>query len=125
VLDYGLAAGLIELCHRHGIRVALDDFGTGYSNLCHLHRLPFDTIKVDQSFSHDMLDSPRAMAIVESAVLLGRALGAEIVVEGIETPAQLQALRRLGCRYAQGYLVGRPQTLAQLLSRPWDPASLV
>jgi EAL domain-containing protein (putative c-di-GMP-specific phosphodiesterase class I) len=125
VLDYGLAAGLIELCHRHGIRVALDDFGTGYSNLCHLHRLPFDTIKVDQSFSHDMLDSPRAMAIVESAVRLGRALGAEIVVEGIETPEQLQALRDLGCRYAQGYLVGRPQTLAQLLANPWHPAGMV
>ena len=125
VLDYGLAAGLIELCHRHGIRVALDDFGTGYCNLCHLHRLPFDTIKVDQSFSHDMLDSPRAMAIVESAVHLGRALGAEIVVEGIETPAQLDALRQLGCRYAQGYLVGRPQTLAQLLANPWDPAGMV
>jgi EAL domain-containing protein (putative c-di-GMP-specific phosphodiesterase class I) len=105
--------------------VALDDFGTGYANLCHLHRLPFDTIKVDQSFSRDMLDSPRAMAIVESAVHLGRALGAEIVVEGIETTAQLEALRRLGCRYAQGYLVGRPQTLAQLLDAPWDPGRLV
>jgi EAL domain-containing protein (putative c-di-GMP-specific phosphodiesterase class I) len=125
VLDYDLAGGIIELCHRHGIMVALDDFGTGYSNLCHLHRLPFDTIKVDQSFSRDMLDSPRAMAIVESAVHLGRALGAEIVVEGIETPAQLDALRRLGCRYAQGYLVGHPQTLAQLLDAPWDPARLV
>ena len=125
VLDYGLAGDLIELCHRHGIMVALDDFGTGYSNLCHLHRLAFDTIKVDQSFSRDMLDSPRAMAIVQSTVHLGRALGAEIVVEGIETPDQLDALRRLGCRYAQGYLVGRPQTLAKLLDTPWDPSRLV
>lgn len=115
VLDYTLVAGIIEVCHGHGMRVALDDFGTGYSHLCHLHRLAFDTIKVDQSFSRSMLHDPRAMAIVEAIVQLGRALSAEIVVEGIETGEQLQALRRLGCRYAQGYLIGRPRGLHELL----------
>lgn len=116
VLDYTLVAAIIDVCHGHGIRVALDDFGTGYSHLCHLHRLAFDTLKVDQSFSRNMLDDPRSMAIVEAIVRLGRALSAEIVVEGIETPEQLDALRRLGCDFAQGYLIGRPQTLAQLLA---------
>lgn len=118
VLDYTLVAGIIEVCHRHGIRVALDDFGTGYSHLCHLHRLPFDILKVDQSFSRNMLEDPRSMAIVEAIVQLGRALSADIVVEGVETEAQLQVLRRLGCRYAQGYFVGHPRTLQEILAHP-------
>jgi EAL domain-containing protein (putative c-di-GMP-specific phosphodiesterase class I) len=116
VLDYSLVAGVIEVCHGHGIKVALDDFGTGYSHLCHLHRLPFDTIKVDQAFSRNMLADARSMAIVETIVQLGRALSADIVVEGIETAEQLEALRRLGCQYAQGYLIGRPQRLDELLA---------
>ncbi|MFY2763619.1 EAL domain-containing protein [Arenimonas sp. MALMAid1274] len=116
VLDYTHVAAIIDLCHVHGIRVALDDFGTGYSHLCHLHRLPFDTLKVDQSFSRHMLEDKRSMAIVETIVQLGRAVSAEIVVEGIESQAQLEALRRLGCDYAQGYLVGRPRSLDQILA---------
>jgi EAL domain-containing protein (putative c-di-GMP-specific phosphodiesterase class I) len=63
-----------------------------------------------------MLDNPRAMAIVEAIVHMARALGAEVVVEGIETQAMLEALRRLECDYAQGYLIGRPQTLAEMLA---------
>lgn len=117
VLDHDLVANLIELCHQRGIKVALDDFGTGYSHLGTLYRLPFDTIKVDQAFSRSMLHEPRAMAVVETIVQLGRALSADIVVEGIETEQQLQALRRLGCQYAQGYLIGWPQSLAQILAR--------
>jgi EAL domain-containing protein (putative c-di-GMP-specific phosphodiesterase class I) len=114
-LDLDLVARVIEVCHRHGIEVALDDFGTGYSHFSQLHRLPFDVIKLDQSFTRSMLEDPRAMAIVESLVLLGRALSADIVVEGIETEAQLAALRRLGCRYAQGYLIGRPGAIEEWL----------
>lgn len=110
-LDLDEVAAAIAVCHRHGIRVALDDFGTGYSHFGQLHRLAFDTIKLDQSFSRSMLADPRAMAIVEALVRLGKALDAEIVVEGIETEEQLLALRRLGCRYAQGYLIGRPRSL--------------
>jgi len=117
VLDDVLVADLIDVCHSHGIKVALDDFGTGYSHLGTLHRLAFDTIKVDQAFSRSMLQEPRAMAIVETIVQLGRALGADIVVEGVETEEQLQALRRLGCQYAQGYLIGRPLSLDQILAR--------
>ena len=118
VLDYDLVGQVIALCHGHGIKVALDDFGTGYSHLAHLHRLEFDVLKVDQAFSRHMTGDPRAMAVVEAIVQLGRALQAEIVVEGVETPAQLQALRRLGCHYAQGYLIGRPRTLAEILAEP-------
>jgi EAL domain-containing protein (putative c-di-GMP-specific phosphodiesterase class I) len=116
-LDYQRVAEVIGLCHRHGIKVALDDFGTGHSSLAHLHRLAFDALKIDQAFSRSMLEDARAMSIVEAIVRMGKALGAEIVVEGIETEAMLVALERLGCDYAQGYYVGRPQVLEALLSR--------
>ncbi len=116
-LDYEQVAKVIALCHEHGIKVALDDFGTGYSHLTHLHKLAFDTMKVDQAFTRSMLEDPRSMAIVEAIVRMGKAIGADIVVEGIETEPMLQALRDLGCDYAQGYLIGKPQTLEELLPR--------
>ena len=115
-LDTALVREAIALCHRHGIAVALDDFGTGFSHLAQMHSLAFDTLKIDQAFSRDMLGNPRSMAIVEAIVRMARALGAEVVVEGIETEAMLSTLRELGCDYAQGWLVGRPQTIGELLA---------
>lgn len=116
-LNYDLVAGIIALCHQHGIQVALDDFGTGYSHLTHLHKLSFDTMKVDQAFTRSMLVEPRSMAIVEAIVRMGKAIDADIVVEGIETQDMLDALRRLECDYAQGYLIGKPQTIEELLAK--------
>jgi EAL domain-containing protein (putative c-di-GMP-specific phosphodiesterase class I) len=115
-LDYVRVAEVIALCHRHAIKVALDDFGTGHSSLAHLHRLDFDTLKIDQAFSRTMLEDTRARAIVEAIVRMGKALGADIVVEGVETVEMYDALVPLGCDYAQGYYVGRPQTIEQLLA---------
>ena len=120
-LDQELVAAAIELCHRHGIGVALDDFGTGYSHLTQIYKLGFDTLKLDQAFSHSMLFDPRAMAIVEAIVRMGKALNADIVVEGVETEDMLEALRSLGCEYAQGYLIGRPQKLDELIAGQPDP----
>jgi EAL domain-containing protein (putative c-di-GMP-specific phosphodiesterase class I) len=65
-----------------------------------------------------MLTDPRSMAIVEAIIRMGKAIGADIVVEGIETPELLDALRTLECDYAQGYLIGKPQTLDALIGRP-------
>ncbi len=114
-LDYPLVDAFIETCHAHGIKVALDDFGTGYSHLMHLHALQFDTLKIDQAFSRLMLTDKRSMAIVEAIIAIGRSLGADVAVEGVETTGQLDALRQLGCRYAQGYFIGRPLPLKALL----------
>jgi EAL domain-containing protein (putative c-di-GMP-specific phosphodiesterase class I) len=116
-MDPVLMQGFIALCHGHGVKVALDDFGTGYSHLTQLHLLPFDTIKIDQAFVRTMLSDPRAMAIVETIVAMAKALQASIVVEGIESEAELAVLRRLSCDFAQGWLVGKPQTRAELLDR--------
>ena len=114
-LDYRQVIDVIAHCHAQDIPVALDDFGTGYSHLTHLHRLEFDTIKIDQSFVREMFTSSRAMAIVRTIVNLGRDLAADLVAEGVETRQQLDVLRELGCRYAQGYLIGKAVPLEEHL----------
>jgi diguanylate cyclase len=115
VLDYAQVAGIIGRCHAVGLKVALDDFGTGYSNLGHLHRLEFDTLKMDQGFVRQMHE-PRCLAIVRAVVAMAHSLGCNIVAEGVETTAQLQALGALGCTYAQGYLIGRPMLIAEAVA---------
>jgi EAL domain-containing protein (putative c-di-GMP-specific phosphodiesterase class I) len=115
MLDYARVETFIGRCHDAGIRVALDDFGTGYSSLSHLHRLGFDTLKLDQAFVHQ-LDDRRCLAIVRAIVEMAAALGCDIVAEGVETRAQLDCLDELGCRYAQGFLIGRARSLESLLA---------
>ncbi|MBS0439775.1 MAG: EAL domain-containing protein [Proteobacteria bacterium] len=110
VLDYGQIATLIEHAHKAGMQVALDDFGTGYSNLGHLHKLAFDTIKIDQGFIRQ-LEDPRCLAIVRAVIGMAGALGCDVVAEGVETPEHLAQLKQLGCQYAQGWLIGKPQTV--------------
>ena len=116
MLDYAPVAAVMQHCRAHGIPFALDDFGTGYSNLTHLHRLDFEFVKVDQSFARHMFDSERAMAIVEAIVAMSHAIGASVVMEGVETHAQLERLREMGVRHAQGYLIGQAAPTAAVLS---------
>jgi EAL domain-containing protein (putative c-di-GMP-specific phosphodiesterase class I) len=115
VLDYGQIATLIESAHKAGMQVALDDFGTGYSNLGHLHKLAFDTIKIDQGFIRQ-LEDPRCLAIVRAVIGMAGALGCDVVAEGVETPAHLAQLKLLGCQYAQGWLIGKPLTVDDALA---------
>jgi EAL domain-containing protein (putative c-di-GMP-specific phosphodiesterase class I) len=116
MLDYAPVATVMQHCREHGVPFALDDFGTGYSNLTHLYKLEFEFIKVDQAFARHMFDSPRAMAIVEAIVAMAHGIGADVICEGVETREQLQRLRELGVRIAQGYLVGQAQPAMAVLS---------
>jgi diguanylate cyclase (GGDEF)-like protein len=101
-----------------GISIALDDFGTGYSSLSYLWKFPFDRVKIDRSFVTEMERDPKAMAIVNSIVGLGKSLHLTVTAEGVETRDQAQALSKAGCDQAQGYLFGRPlsETLANALA---------
>ncbi|WP_424949872.1 EAL domain-containing protein [Deinococcus sp.] len=111
-----------------GVQVALDDYGVGYSNLMRLHTLPISTVKIDRSFTRDLLSGEpqegtvnASAAIIRSVVGLAHDLGLEVVAEGIETPEQLGAVMELGCDAVQGYLYSRPlpaqAALDWLLSR--------
>jgi diguanylate cyclase (GGDEF)-like protein/PAS domain S-box-containing protein len=91
-----------------GVRLVLDDFGTGYSSLSQVRRFPIDILKIDRSFVEELARSVEDAAIVEAVVSMGKALGVGIIAEGVETCAQADRLRALGCKLAQGYLFARP-----------------
>ena len=100
-----------------GVRLAIDDFGTGYSSLDHLRRFPFDLVKIDRSFVA-ALDGARGTAIVAAVVGLAHALGLEALAEGVETEAQHDALRGIGCDLAQGFWFARPEPAATVAHLP-------
>ena len=93
-----------------GVLIAIDDFGTGYSSLSYLHQLPFDTLKIDRVFVTNMDKSESSQRIVRSIAQLALALDMNIVTEGIEEQAQMDALRDLGCQYGQGFFMSKPLT---------------
>jgi EAL domain-containing protein (putative c-di-GMP-specific phosphodiesterase class I)/GGDEF domain-containing protein len=91
-----------------GVHIAIDDFGTGYSSLAYLQRLPGRILKIDQSFIRDMANGEREQTLVRSMVSLGHDLGYRVVAEGVETAADRDWLRAMGCDEAQGYFFERP-----------------
>jgi len=97
-----------------GISLLLDNFGTGYSSLSHLKRLPIDVLKIDRLFISKMTNDKQSMRIVSTIVELAKALGVEVVAEGIETSEQYQLLIKLGCRVGQGDLIAKPMTAKEV-----------
>ncbi len=106
-----------------GVRVALDDFGVGYSSLAYLRRFPFDTLKIDRAFVHEVLARKDARAIVQMIAQLAATLGMRTVCEGVETPQQLAVVAKAGCHEVQGYLVSPPKPLIELqkFRTAWQP----
>lgn len=100
-----------------GVRIAIDDFGTGYSNLSRLRELPIDRVKIDRSLVRDIAISAEARTICSAVVGLIHGLGMEVVVEGVETQAQMEMLRVIGCTLFQGYHLARPMGEDAYLSR--------
>ena len=91
-----------------GVSISLDDFGTGYSSLSYLHRFPVNTLKIDRSFVGRIGEAAENIEIVRTIVSLAENMGMEVVAEGVETLSQLTQLRKLNCKYGQGYLFSRP-----------------
>jgi diguanylate cyclase (GGDEF)-like protein len=111
IKDAGGAIAMLERLKALGVQIAMDDFGTGYSSLTYFRLFPFDKVKIDQGFVRDMIDNPQALAIIRSVIGLGHGLGVPVVAEGVETQAQLDALRAEGCDQVQGYFIARPNPI--------------
>lgn len=96
-----------------GVRLAIDDFGTGYSSLSNLKRLPLDKIKIDQSFVRDLPDDLDDAVIANTINAMAHSLGFSVIAEGVESEAQADFLENIGCHEAQGYLYGKPVSVAE------------
>ena len=112
--DSAAVHGTLGRLRSAGIGVAIDDFGMGYSALHYLARFPVDHLKIDRSFVQGIGASDRRTELVRAFVALARALDLAPIAEGIETDAQLDFLRELGCSMGQGYLFSRPVPVHEL-----------
>jgi EAL domain-containing protein (putative c-di-GMP-specific phosphodiesterase class I) len=106
-----------------GITVSIDDFGTGYASLSYLRELPVSELKLDRSFTADLLTDARTEAIVSGTIDLAHRLGLRVVAEGVEQMATLRRLEALGCDESQGYLHSRPVPAEELELAPGHPTS--
>ncbi|WP_235088381.1 bifunctional diguanylate cyclase/phosphodiesterase [Chromobacterium sp. Beijing] len=113
MLDPELALALLHELRCAGVALYVDDFGTGYSSLSYLQKLPVDYIKIDQSFVMNMSQDKDSAMIVKSTIELVHHLGRLVVAEGVESAADWQSLRELGCDYAQGYFIAAPMPAEQ------------
>jgi diguanylate cyclase (GGDEF)-like protein len=106
--DDPVPLAVLEALHARGMGVAVDDFGTGYSSLAYLSRLPVDTMKIPKQFIDEVTGSREHHALARAVIELGAALDLKVIAEGIETPAQISALRAFGCELGQGFFYGMP-----------------
>jgi diguanylate cyclase (GGDEF)-like protein len=114
--DIAVVRETINSCRNLGISFALDDFGTGYSSLSYLNSLPFDTLKIDQSFVRDMLEDKGDRAIVQGIIALAKAFERQTIAEGIETESHYQMLIDLGCELGQGYGIAKPMPACEIIN---------
>ena len=117
--DPTAAAEMLQQIKSLGIRLAIDDFGTGYSSLSYLHRFPLDTLKIDRSFISGTGEGGDGMEIARTIMPMAKNLRLDVVAEGVETFEQVALLKKLQCKYAQGYYFSKPlapEEIAPLLS---------
>ena len=121
IRDSARALTVLRQLKALGVRIVMDDFGKGYSSLSYLQLFPFDKIKIDRDFIHDVYRNSQSAAIVRAVLGLAQALGLPVLAEGVETEEEREFLRAVGCDEMQGYLIGRPcpiEHYAEELGRP-------
>ena len=106
--DVTTASSALEKLKAQGVKLALDDFGTGFSSLSYLSQFPFDTLKIDRSFTQKLDSDLRAQSIVQAIIAMGHSLKLNITAEGVETASQINILQEMGCNNFQGFLLGQP-----------------
>lgn len=106
--DFPNLREVLDSLHGLGVSLSIDDFGTGYSSLSYLKKIPFDTLKIDQSFVISMLENRENLAIIESISSLARIFGRNVVAEGMEKMSYSPMLMAMGCEMAQGYAISKP-----------------
>lgn len=121
MLDMPRAVSVLRELREIGVRIAIDDFGTGYSSLSRLQAFPLDTIKIDGSFIHDLLDNVGDRNLTEAIIDLGKNLGLTVVAEGVESAAHVEYLRQHACDQIQGFYMHEPQPAeeAALSMKKW------
>jgi EAL domain-containing protein (putative c-di-GMP-specific phosphodiesterase class I) len=117
VMDLPAALATISRLRLKGFGFSIDDYGTGFSSMQQLSRFPFTELKIDRSFVQGAPRQQHIRQILQSAVDMGRRMGINSVAEGVETLEELELLKALGCRQAQGYLIARPMPAARVI--PW------
>src|ERR1700744_3092943 len=114
IRDDDTALAILHQLRAIGVRIALDDFGTGYSSLSYLQRFPFDKIEIDRAFVDGLAEGDASSSIVQAVVNIAAARDMTTTAEGVETEAQRQMLRALGCSEMQGYLFSAPKPAEQI-----------
>jgi EAL domain-containing protein (putative c-di-GMP-specific phosphodiesterase class I) len=112
--DLAVMARRLTALKALGVQLAVDDFGTGYSSLNYLQRLPVDILKIDRTFVSGLDRGEKDLAIITTLIEMGKRMRLTVVAEGVETAEQLAVLRTLGCDIAQGFLMARPLSPAEI-----------
>jgi len=125
--DPDLAIEVLKRIRAMGVKILVDDFGTGHSSLSYVKQLPIDGLKLDRSFVCEIQTAEDGCVIPSAVIAIGHSLKLKITAEGVETEAQLETLRSLGCDAIQGYLISRPvpaadyaQNLSEFEHTEWN-----
>jgi EAL domain-containing protein (putative c-di-GMP-specific phosphodiesterase class I) len=112
--DLGQATETLDAFKCMGLRLALDDFGTGYSSLSYLMKLPFDRLKIDQSFIRNLKTETKGTAIVSAIIGMSHSLDMSVIAEGVEQKEHMQVLLQMQCDHVQGFYISRPLAAKKL-----------